>query len=144
MTDRDTETPATVRLPLSELADRTRTRGAVETASVAGDGRTLSVEVRLVGGEPTAGGGGFGEVLFDVSDRAPLQRAWGERAHITVDVRPSRSLTGDFERSPRARIVLVDGEGRRMYLTHQRIADDGWSTLAGRPTTAVPMPLGFT
>jgi hypothetical protein len=93
-----------------------------------------------------------GELLFDVR-RTPLgQLPWGNRTLVTAELRVAAAFVGEgkrnWYRAHRARLFVVDGKGRRLYLPNTSIVDrpasrDGWLALAGRPSADVPAPLGF-
>jgi hypothetical protein len=106
------------------------------------------MHVVLVGGTEDHPGKS-GEVTFDLRNTTLAGRPWANQSLIEMQVRVAPAFTGDWARPHRARLIVIDGAGRRQYLPHVTIIDrpaatGGWLTLNGRPTADVPMPLGYT
>jgi hypothetical protein len=137
------------------VATPAATSGAVSSWKPgAGSG---SVRVRLVGALAAAPGKS-GELAFDLrrggqAERRLAAARWGNRAHVSAEVRVSPELAAGgkrfWQRPHRARLFVVDAAGRRLYLPNASIVDrpqatGGWLALEGLVTTDVPVPLGFT
>ena len=112
-------------------------------------GGTLDVHLRgSMQGPPDKAG----ELLFDLRRTLLGRVPWGNRTLVSAELRVAPAFVGEgkrnWYRSHRARLFVVDGKGKRLYLPNTTIVDrpasrDGWLALAGRPSGDVPAPLGF-
>jgi hypothetical protein len=95
-----------------------------------------------------------GELIFDLRGGPLAQVPWGNRTLVSAEVRVSQDFVDvgagkrNWYRAHRARLLVVDRAGKRMYLPNISIVDrpkatDGWLAMSGRPTVDVPMPIGF-
>lgn len=90
----------------------------------------------------------YGEAQFALPQTSRLRSInWDTRFRLSLQVRIGEALVS--ARHHRARLYLVDAQGRRQYLPNDSIgsrpaATQGWIRLSGRPATSLPIPLGFT
>jgi hypothetical protein len=129
---------------------RFRLRGGVRAFRPGGPSQgTMDVRLR---GSMLAPPDKAGELIFDLSKTPLATVPWGNRTRVTAEVRVSPAFVGEgkrnWYRAHRARLVVVDAQGRRIYLPNITIVDrpkatEGWLALSGRPTVDVPMPIGF-
>src|SRR5688500_6353094 len=113
------------------------TRGAVR----GWDAARGQAEVQLVGWEGWDEGAAAGEVLWSVEGVPRLAGDWERRARVSCALRADPAVRGDRERPSRARLIVEDAAGRRLFLPNRVLAPEGgWTELGGLVTTALPQP----
>ena len=136
-------------LQIPEAREQVQTRGWVDHWERVDAGLGLRAHVRLLG---QSGGeeGSVAEFEFPIPSEV-LQSIgdWESKVEVLAEVRASEALRTFEDQSYRARLFVVDTEGRRIFLpnayfSRQRPENEGWVGLFGTVTTQIPIPLGHT